>query len=377
MDLDRYKAGEFRIGYEYSYFVPTSVNHSFEWSDARLSALLERASFSLGELNSFSRFVPGTEMFIIMHTFQEAVTSSKIEGTQTNIEEALIDLTNVDPERRDDWREVNNYVQAMNQAIAELKTLPLSNRLIRNAHRTLLSSVRGEHKSPGEFRTSQNWIGGRNLAEATFVPPFQDLLPELMGDLELFLNNEDINIPHLIRIAIAHYQFETIHPFLDGNGRIGRLLITLYLVSRGVLDQPLLYLSAYLERNKAQYYDRLMQVRETHDLGQWLRFFLEGVAQTASEAGRTLQSMLTLKERIEKEQIVRMGRRTQTAMVFLHKLFAKPVVTIKDVEGMAGLTFRAASDLVKIFEEAGILTETTGYQRNRVFVFREYVELFA
>ena len=334
MDIRDYTAGELRPGYEYEYFMPTKVNHSFVWSDAPISELLEKASLKLGELNSFSRFVPDTDMFIIMHVFKEAVVSSKIEGTQTNIEEAMVDVADINPERRDDWSEVNNYVQAMNQAIEELKILPISNRLICNTHRQLLSSVRGQHKNPGEFRISQNWIGGRGLADASFIPPIQEAVPELMSDLELFLNNQRIQIPHLVRIAIAHYQFETIHPFLDGNGRIGRLLITLYLVSSGVLEQPLLYLSEYLERHKLQYYDRLTQVRDTHDLGQWIRFFLFGIVETSENAGRTLKNMLQLKGRIEKEQIVAMGKRSQTAMDFLHKLFKKPVVTIKGVEGV-------------------------------------------
>ncbi|MBF0275924.1 MAG: Fic family protein, partial [Nitrospinae bacterium] len=268
MDIKNFKAGSLKKGYKYSYFLPEKINHSFYWTDETINELLETASLKLGELNSFSRFVPDTDIFIRMHVVKEAVLSSRIEGTQTNIEEALIEEKNIVPEKRDEWQEVNNYVLAMNMAIEKLRAMPLSNRLIKEAHKTLLSSVRGKHKRPGEFRTSQNWIGGASLADAVFIPPAHTELPDLLSDLELFLHNTEIKIPHLIRIAIAHYQFETIHPFLDGNGRVGRLLITLYLVGGGVLEKPLLYLSDFFEKNKGLYYDNLTMTRTKNDLGQ-------------------------------------------------------------------------------------------------------------
>ncbi len=376
MDIKKFKAGSYRKGYEYRYFLPEKINHSFFWTDELINELLEKASLKLGELNSFSRFVPDTDMFIIMHIFKEAVVSSRIEGTQTNIEEALIEEKEIDPERRDDWKEVNNYVDAMNAAIEELKTLPLSGRLIKNTHKILLSSGRGERKHPGEFRKSQNWIGGANLADAVFIPPAQTELPELMSDLEFFLHNSEIKVPHLVRIAIAHYQFETIHPFLDGNGRIGRLLITLYLVSSGILEKPLLYLSDFFEKNKTLYYDNLTFVRSKNDLGQWIKFFLTGVIRTAENSVATLKKITDLKASIEKERIFIMGKRSKQGVEFLHKLFKKPAVTIKDVQAMTGLSPKAANSLVKAFVEQNILVETTGYQRNRVFVFGEYVRMF-
>ncbi len=376
MDIKNFKAGAYKKGYEYQYFLPEKVNHSFFWTNEIINELLEKASLKLGELNAFSRFVPDIDIFIIMHIFKEAVDSSRIEGTQTNIEEAFISEKEIIPERRNDWTEVNNYVKSMNAAIKNLQTLPLSNRLIRNTHKILLSSVRGKHKKPGQFRKSQNWIGGVNLKDATFIPPAHSELLDLMSDLELFFYNSEISIPHLIRIAIAHYQFETIHPFLDGNGRIGRLLITLYLVSSGILEKPLLYLSTFFEKNKTLYYDKLTFVRTKDDLEQWIIFFLTGVIETSETAVLTLKKIIDFKTAIEKEKILFMGKRSKNALEFLRSLFSKPVVTIKDVQIMTKLSVKAANDLVQVFVEKNILVETTGYQRNRVFIFDEYLRMF-
>jgi Fic family protein len=287
-----------------------------------------------------------------------------------------IEKQDIDPERRDDWQEVNNYVKAMNTAIDELEKLPLSSRLIRNAHKILLSSVRGEQKNPGEFRRSQNWIGGTGISDAVFIPPAHHKLPELLTDFEKFLNNNQLAIPHLIRIAIAHYQFETIHPFLDGNGRIGRLLITLYLVYSGVLYQPLLYLSDFFERHKTLYYDNLTFVRTKNDLGQWIRFFLSGVTETAENAVETLHKIIDLKTNIEKYNIIGMGKRSRKAMMLLNHLFKNPVINVKDVQAVTNLSPKAANDLVQVFIENKILKEITGYRRNRVFAFENYIKLF-
>ena len=376
MKIEKFQSGVWEAGYRYKYFVPTFINHSFSWEDESINTMLEKASLKLGELNSFSRFVPDIDMFIIMHVYKEAVISSRIEGTRTNIEEALIDEESVAPEKRDDWLEVNNYVKAMNEAINELKTLPLSCRLIRNAHRILLSSGRGENKTPGEFRTSQNWIGGATLMDAVFIPPAAEKIAELMSDFEKFLNNEELNVPNLIKIAIAHYQFETIHPFLDGNGRIGRLLITLYLVASGILEKPLLYLSAFFEKNRSLYYDKLTITREKNDLRQWIKYFLVGITETAEEGTKTLHNIMQLKNNIE-SKIIKMGKRTPHAHILLQGLFKKPIASVKDVQSITGLSSKAAGELVNIFVENGILSEMTKQQRNRIFVFQEYMKLFA
>ena len=376
MNINNFISGTWQQGNRYKYFLPEKINHTFVWTDDLINELLEKASLKLGELNSFSRFVPDTDMFIIMHVFKEAVVSSRIEGTRTNIEEALVDEKEIIPEKRDDWQEVNNYVKALNLAIEELATLPLSNRLIRNAHKVLLSSVRGETKTPGEFRISQNWIGGAAINDAVFIPPSHIEIPELMSDLELFLHNETIRVPHLIRIAIAHYQFETIHPFLDGNGRIGRLLITLYLVSAGVLEKPLLYLSDFFEKNKSLYYDNLTLVRTRNDLGQWLKYFLVGVIETAEKSVSTLEKIVDIKVHIEQNRIQSLGKRAKQGQLLLNNLFSKPIINVKDIQEITGLSSKAAYDLVKAFVETGILKETRGYQRNRVFIFEEYVKMF-
>lgn len=376
MKIEEYISGHWEQGFKYKYFVPAMINHPFAWEDDSISELLEKAALKLGELNSFSRFVPDIDMFIRMHVLKEAIVSSRIEGTRTNIEEALDEEDSVAPERRDDWLEVNNYVKAMNAAIEELKTLPLSCRLIRNTHRILLSSGRGERKTPGEFRTSQNWIGGATIVDATFVPPAADRLPELLSDFEKFLNNEEINVPKLIKIAIAHYQFETIHPFLDGNGRIGRLLITLFLFSNKILDKPLLYLSAFFEKNRILYYDKLTITREKNDLNQWIKFFLAGIIETSENSAATLLRIMQIKANYEKK-IIFLNRRSKSGYKLLNALFSTPVVSVKFVQNITGTTPKAAGNLIQSFTELGILHEMTKKKRNRVFAFTEYINLFA
>jgi len=376
IQIEKYKAGHWQPGIGYKYFVPSTVNDQWQWADAQLNTLLEKAAVRLGELNSFARLVPNIDLFIALHVTTEAVISSRIEGTQTNITEAVLPEEEIDPERRDDWNEVNNYTRALNEAIQILHRLPLSSRLIKQSHKILLSGVRGENKMPGEFRISQNWIGGSGPTDAVFVPPAHTYVNDLIGDLENFLHNDSINVPALIRIGIAHYQFETIHPFLDGNGRIGRLLITLFLVEQDILHKPLLYLSAYFESNKSHYYDNLTRVREKGDMLHWLKYFLIGVEQTAQNAVNTLSEVLALKQRLEKDIHENWGRRTQSALKLLHQLFVHPVVSVKHSQEHTGLSKKAAGDLIDSFEKAGILKEMTGFGRNRIFTFSPYLTLF-
>jgi Fic family protein len=375
--LENYTSGHFEKGAGgYTYFVPAEINSQWHWTNPEINSLLEIAAIKLGELNSYARLVPNIDLFIQLHVTKEAVVSSRIEGTKTNMDEAFLNEEEVSPERKNDWKEVNNYIKALNTAIKELEILPISSRLIRNAHSILLDSVRGEHKSPGEFRRSQNWIGGSSPSDAVFVPPHHRYVETLMGDLENFLHNDEIKVPALIRIAIAHYQFETIHPFLDGNGRLGRLLITLYLVDSKVLSKPLLYLSSYFERNKSHYYDNLAAVRLKNDMNQWLKYFLVGIAETAGNAVDTLSKVIALKSNLESEIIKSSGRKSHSAAILLQQLFQNPIINIHKVKEVCRLSFKAANNLVTYFVSAGILKEMTGQSRNRVFVFEEYLNLF-
>lgn len=376
MDILKFKSGTYIQEYNYKSFNPELINKEWIISQPEINTLLSEANLKLGELNAFAQYVPDIDFFIFMHVVKEATLSSRIEGTQTNIEDAFIKEEDIQPEKRNDWQEVQNYISAMNLSIENLKELPLSNRLLRQAHETLLQAVRGEAKLPGEFRRSQNWIGGASLKDATFVPPNHTKVPELMSDLEKFMNNETIHVADLIRIAIVHYQFETIHPFLDGNGRIGRLLITLYLVGSGVLNKPALYLSDFFERNKILYYDNLMAVRVKNDLTQWIKFFLVGVIETAENSIQTFKKILQLKEQIENDKIITLGKKFPTAKQFLYELFRKPVVDIGEVEKILNIANSTANRLIKDFENLGILTELTGYKRNRIFAFSEYLALF-
>ncbi|MFE8644995.1 Fic family protein [Sphingomonas sp. NCPPB 2930] len=375
MKFETFKAGSWRPRYRYKSFEPVPVNHAWSWEDAHINLLLERANRALGELNAFSLIVPDIDLFIQMHVVKEAQTSSRIEGTQTAFDEALMLEEDIRPEKRDDWREVRNYIDAVNMSVAELRTIPLSNRLLRRTHEVLMRGVRGEHKQPGDFRISQNWIGGSSLSDAVFIPPHPDSVQDLMGDLEKFWHNEDITVPHLVRAAISHYQFETVHPFLDGNGRIGRLMIPLYLVSHGLLAKPSLYLSDFFERNRASYYDALMRVRIANDLVHWVRFFLNGVAETAVKGRDVFGQILKLRTNVE-QSVLRLGKRAPLATSALKVLYRRPMVSSADLEKELAVSTPTANALIRELVRLGILHEITGQQRGRIYAFNDYLELF-
>ena len=376
MDIKNYISGNYKQQYQYKSFVPSPVNIDWQITDSNLNTLLSQADIKLGELNAFSQLVPDIDFFISMHVSKEATTSSRIEGTKTNIAEALQKIEYIDPEKRNDWEEVQNYIKAINESIQALETLPFSNRLLKNTHSTLLKGVRGKHKRPGEFRTSQNWIGGASLNDAIFIPPHHQDLPDLMSDLEKFLNNEIFPLPHLIKIGIAHYQFETLHPFLDGNGRVGRLLITLYLVSRGLLTRPTLYLSAFFEKNKSFYYDNLTRVRTHNDLTQWLKFFLEGIRQTCENSIETFKSIIKLRQQYEYQAILTLGKKLKKAQKFLHYLYSNPIIDSQEISKELSINPSTTLRLIEDFINLGILKEITGYKRNRIFIFEKYLQLF-
>ena len=369
MDLQDFNSGKYIKQLEYKSFSPERIHHAWIISSPEINKLLAEANRLVGELNAFSQIIPDIDFFISMHILKEATTSSRIEGTKTNMEEALINEEDINPEKRNDWAEVQNYIKAINNSIRELDKLPVSNRLLRNTHKTLLTGVRGRHKIPGEFRKSQNWIGA-TLKDAIFIPPHHSEIPELMSDLEKFINDNEFPIPHLIKIAIAHYQFETIHPFLDGNGRLGRLLITLYLVSNDVLRKPSLYLSDFFEKNKTYYYDNLMAARTHNNLIQWIKFFLAGVIETSKE------SIQVFKDIIEFEKLPKLGSKIEKGHLLLRHLFQVPITDSKFISSYLQISTSTANRLIHQFIELQILTELTGYKRNRKYIFKEYFNIF-
>src|SRR5690554_6093290 len=375
MKFETFDAGRWVPQYQYKSFSPVTVNHEWCWEDPQINTLLERASRALAELDAFTLIVPDVDLFIQMHITKEANNSSRIEGTQTEMDEAVLDSSQLAPEKRDDWQEVQNYVQAINEAVEELEHLPLSNRLLKHTHAILMQGVRGEHKSPGEFRVSQNWIGGSSLADAAFIPPHPDEVPALMGDLELFWHNDNVSVPELIRIAISHYQFETIHPFLDGNGRISRLLIALYLVSKGLLRKPSLYLSDFFEGNRASYYDALTRVRMSNDMVHWVKFFLSAIIETAGKGKATFEGILALRQEMD-HLAFGYGKRAENVQKLFKHLYRRPAVTAGQVSDLLGVTHQTASALLNKMVEDNMLSEITGYQRNRIFVFERYMQLF-
>lgn len=375
MNISEFESGTTVQRYQYKSFEPNLVNKTWHVDQAELNMLLSEANIKLGELNAFSQLIPDVDFFIKMHVFKEGTKSSKIEGTQTNIDEAIQKVEYIQPEKKDDWQEVQNYVVAMNSAIESLDSLPLSNRLLKQTHHTLLQGVRGTQKLPGEFRRSQNWIGGSSLADATFIPPHHENVENLMADLERFLHNEDSLVPDLIKIGIAHYQFETIHPFLDGNGRIGRLLITLYLVSKNLLYKPTLYLSDFFEHHKSLYYDNLTRVRTHNDLLQWLKFFLVGVRDTSENAILTFKKIIQLRANAE-NKISTLGKKQVLAKKLLHFLFSKPIADAGDISEALEVSLSTALRLIDDFIRLEILIEVTGNKRNRIFTYEDYVKLF-
>ena len=373
--MKSFKSGTYISQGTYKSFQPNLINKQWLLDDMEIIDLLSKADRHLGRLDMYSEYIPDVDLFISMHVLKEATQSSKIEGTQTNMEEALLDKEDVSHEKRDDWEEVQNYIEAMQKAISMLKEIPFSSRLIRQTHKILLQGVRGEHKLPGEFRSSQNWIGGASINDATFIPPTHSSIAELMSDLEKFTHNQEIYFPDLLKIGIIQYQFETIHPFLDGNGRVGRLLITLYLVNNEILKKPILYLSDFFERNKTLYYDNLMRVRTHHDIKQWLKFFLVGVIETAKKGVNTFDEILKLKTNVELN-VQTLGSRANNAQKIVQYLFKHPMIEVDKVVEITEVSKRTAYNLIDDLEQLEIIKEITGGKRSKLYVFDAYLKLF-
>lgn len=360
---------------QYKAFVPNPLPFEVQM-DVDLQNLLSKADLAMGRLDSVAEMLPNVDFFILMYVRKEATLSSQIEGTRATFEDVLKAEARIeDAAIHEDVDEVLNYITAMNYGIERLKELPLSLRLIREIHEKLLQGVRGEHKHPGEFRTSQNWVGGASLQTAVFIPPPQTEVMKLMGNLEEYLH-DTTPAPILIKTGIIHAQFETIHPFLDGNGRIGRLLIAFYLYQQGMLRKPLLYISDFFRTHRQAYYDKLNDFREKDDIEGWLKFFLEGIITTSDKAVETTRKTIKLRE-YHVARVTRLGRSAEKGMLLLDSLYRTPIVRVKDVEQITSLSNPNALTLVSKFVSLGVLKETTGNKRNRVYSYSDYIALFS
>lgn len=376
MKLEEYKSGEYVKMNDYKAFIPSKINYNWGWDDTKLDKLLSEANRQIGELNAYSLLIPNVDLYIKMHVKIEANKSSRIEGTRTTVEEDLLDVTDINPEKRDDWEEVQNYVKATNYGVEKIKEgFPVCTRLIREIHGILMQGVRGEHKTPGEFRTSQNWIGGSMPSTAVYVPPPHTEIAECLSDFEKFINNEEIDTPDLIKIAILHYQFESIHPFLDGNGRIGRLLIPLYIQSKGMLEKSCLYISDYIERNKNIYYDMLTRVRTHNDMIEWIKFFLEAVIETSKTAKEKFRKVVELTMEMDKV-IVNLPVKSDNVKKVIDVLYNEPVINRKKLCDLTEIKEGTVKNIINCLLEKNIIVETTGYSRNQIFTFQKYTELF-
>lgn len=381
-----YQIGEFIQSGSYRAFVPGVLSLGVRLDDSVIHRLLTESIDRLGRLDVYSKLIPDVDRFIMMHIHREAVASSRIEGTTTSLLEALVDKDDIQAIKQDeeyqDWVEVRNYVKAINYAVEALKTLPIMTRLLCDTHRIILQGVRGETEAPGRIRQIQNQIGGSpaDPATATFVPPPPNYVPDLMSDLEKYWHRdgESLDDHPIIKSAVIHYQFETIHPFLDGNGRLGRLLIPLQLIERKILSQPSLYISDYFERNRQSYYDALNNVRSSGSLNQWVRFFLQGIVESAEDGIKTMDDVIELRQNyLDRIDGIRSAAAKDRARKLLDMLFARPLVNVTHVEEMTKSSFATANQLIKKMVAIGILREITGYSRNRIFLLGEYHDIFA
>ena len=348
--------------------------------DGEMQALLSKADRALGRLDGSIQTLPNPNLFVFMYVRKEAVLSSRIEGTQSSINDLLEAEAQIySLEHPKDVDEVLNYVQAMGFGLNRLNELPICTRLLREIHAKLMEGIRGQTKQPGEIRTTQNWIGpgGYSLKDATFVPPPPTELPEILSDFEKFLNEDISDLPALVQIGLAHAHFETIHPFLDGNGRVGRLLITFLMCQREILIRPVLYISHFLRARQSEYYDLLQGTRDRGDWESWLKFFLTGVAVVSNEATETARRIVDLRERHRLLVTQEFGRAAGNGLTVLEQLFRQPIIQVKDIEKLLAVTFNAANVLTHRFVDAGLLTEITGQARNRMFRYAPYVDLFA
>ena len=376
-----YRAGRYiQQSSSYKAFIPSPLPPDPPpLMDNKMMSLVSRADRALGRLDGSIQTLPDANLFVFMYVRKEAVLSSQIEGTQSSLDDVLEAEARIFHKRHpSDVEEVINYIHALNYGIKRLENLPVSVRLLREIHKLLLKGVRGAERQPGELRTSQNWIGpaGSLISDAVFVPPPPQEVPQTLSELERFIHSNTPDMPALIKIGLAHAQFETIHPFLDGNGRIGRLLITLLLCDREVLQKPVLYISHYFKKQRETYYELLQSVRDKGDWEGWLKFFLTAVTEVASAATETARRIVTLRERDRSRIVSSFGRSTANGLKVLESLYSKPIISINDIVELTGLSFTAASQLMFRFLKHDILKEYTGQKRNRLFRYEEYITIF-
>jgi Fic family protein len=364
-------------GEHYSAYMPKELPPVPALNMEELYPLLDKASTALGRLDGMSMVLPDTSIFLYMYIRKEAVLSSQIEGTQSSLSDLLLFETDEVPGvPMDDVTEVSCYVSAMNYGLERLKEFPLSLRLMREIHERLMAHGRGSNKLPGEFRTSQNWIGGSRPGNARFVPPPPERLMEALGPLEKFLHDESVKLPVLIKAALAHVQFETIHPFLDGNGRLGRLLITFILCVEGVLKEPLLYLSLYFKSHRDEYYDHLQSVRETGSWEEWVIFFLTGVIETANQAIATAQAIMLLFEQ-DRSKIEHSNKSAASILTVYHYLQRSPITNTTKIRDACEISLPTVMRSMSALEGFGIVKEVTGKERNKVFIYDKYISLLS
>lgn len=374
--LEKFEQGTYRNQGDFKSFCPSFINKQWQWEDAELNFLLAEANKELGGLNTYSELIPDIDVYIRMHIRAEANKSNKIEGTNTTLEEDMMDKENIPLEKRNDVQEVNNYIDAMNYGIERIlqDDFPFTSRLLREMHEILLRGVRGKNKTPGEFRHSQNFIGGSMPANARYVPPSMADLDVLIGDLDKFMNEIE-TMPELVKIAMIHYQFETIHPFLDGNGRIGRLMVPLYLLSKKELQKPCFYISDYFERNRIEYYDRLQSVREHGAMLDWIKFFMRASIETSKAAKIKFKNAV---EQVNEYNHYLINKKNNAGSLqqILNVMYCQPVATSEQLSALTGLTVQTINRMVKILCEDNILIEVTGNKRNRVFTLYKYLKVF-
>lgn len=360
---------------EYKAFIPKNLPFELE-DDFVLHDILSKADIALGRLDGIAETLPDINFFILMYIRKEATLSSQIEGTQATFSDLLRVESKIEGlEETNDVDEIINYISAMNYGIDRLNTFPISLPLIKEIHSKLLAGVRGREKNPGEFRTSQNWIGGTSVSNAVFIPPPVYEMNNALHDFEKFIHAKS-PLPVLLKTGLIHLQFETIHPFLDGNGRIGRLLITLYLCSREILKKPLLYLSEFFRKHRTEYYDKLEAARVKDDIEGWLKFFLEGVKVTSDNAVNSVRKIIDLTEK-DRNKLISSGRKNEKGILLLRHLYKSPYITIKQTENILNIKNPNAISILSKFENLGILEEISGKKRYKVFLYKNYVDLFA